>query len=155
MLRNALVGAIAGATGTLALDMVTYADMSIRGRAASSMPQQLVDRLAKQVGINTSDTPSDMVKNRESGIGALMGYSDGLIAGTLYGMLRPAIRDVPTPISGVALGIVVMAMTDGPMAAMKLTDPRQWGLSGWLSDLIPHLAYGMATAWVVDAMRLR
>lgn len=155
MLRNALVGAIAGATGTLALDIVTYADMSIRGRAPSNMPQQLVDRLAKQVGINTADTPSEMVKNRESGIGALMGYSDGLLAGTLYGMLRPAIRDVPAPVVGVGLGLTVMAMTDGPMTAMKLTDPRQWGMSGWLSDLIPHLAYGMVTAWAVDAMRLR
>lgn len=155
MLRNALVGAIAGATGTLALDIVTYADMSIRGRAASNMPQQLVDRLAKQVGIDTSDAPSDMVKNRESGIGALMGYSDGLIAGTLYGMLRPAMRDVPTPVAGIGLGLAVMAMTDGPMAAMKLTDPRQWGMSGWLSDLIPHLGYGMVTAWTVDSMRLR
>ncbi|HLI51783.1 MAG TPA: hypothetical protein VKU87_08300 [Thermomicrobiaceae bacterium] len=155
MFRNALVGAVAGATGTLALDIVTYADMSIRGRAASNMPQQLVDRLAKQVGINTSDTPSDMVKNRESGIGALLGYSDGLITGTLYGMLRPALRDVPAPIAGIGLGLAVMALTDAPMTAMQLTDPRQWGLSGWLSDLIPHLAYGMVTAWAVDAMRLR
>lgn len=118
------------------------------------MPRQLVDRLAKQIGINTSDTPSEMVKNRESGIGALMGYSDGLLAGTLYGMPRPTMHNLPKPIAGIGLGLAVMVLTDAPMTAMQLTDPRQWGMSGWLSDLIPHLAYGMATAWVVDAMRL-
>lgn len=31
------------------------------------------------------------------------------------------------------------------MAAQGLTDPREWSLGEWLSHLIPHLAYGMAT----------
>jgi hypothetical protein len=29
------------------------------------------------------------------------------------------------------------------MAAMGVSDPRKWSVSDWLSDLVPHLAYGL------------
>jgi hypothetical protein len=37
---------LAGAAGTAALNAVTYADMAVRGRAASQTPQRSVRRLA-------------------------------------------------------------------------------------------------------------
>jgi hypothetical protein len=36
------------------------------------------------------------------------------------------------------------------MVAMGVTDPRSWPVSSWLSDLLPHLAYGFATAAVFE-----
>ncbi|MFD0788202.1 hypothetical protein ACFQZ8_30185, partial [Micromonospora azadirachtae] len=38
-------GAIAGAVGSTVLNVVTYLDMALRGRPASSTPEQVVGRL--------------------------------------------------------------------------------------------------------------
>jgi hypothetical protein len=35
------------------------------------------------------------------------------------------------------------------MAATGLTDPRSWSLADWLSDAVPHVAYGVVTAWTL------
>jgi hypothetical protein len=35
------------------------------------------------------------------------------------------------------------------MTVLGVTDPRTWGLVGWVSDLIPHLGYGVVTALVL------
>jgi hypothetical protein len=43
MLGKALKGAMAGAAGTTALNAVTYMDMVVRGRGASSTPEQVVE----------------------------------------------------------------------------------------------------------------
>jgi hypothetical protein len=37
-------------------------------------------------------------------------------------------------------------VANGPMTAMGLTDPRTWSRTDWLSDVLPHLAYGWVTA---------
>ena len=43
-------GLIAGAAGTAALHAVTYLDMALRGRPASTVPEQLVDAIAGATG---------------------------------------------------------------------------------------------------------
>ncbi len=40
----------------------------------------------------------------------------------------------------------------GTGAALGITDPRSCGLSDWISDVIPHLAYGAATASVLQSL---
>jgi hypothetical protein len=39
-------GAVAGAAGATALNLLTYADMAVRARPASLAPQRLVEQLA-------------------------------------------------------------------------------------------------------------
>jgi hypothetical protein len=39
--------------------------------------------------------------------------------------------------------------TNGPMTVLGITDPRTWGVVGWISDLIPHLGYAVVTALVL------
>jgi len=41
----------------------------------------------------------------------------------------------------------------GPLVAAGLTDPREWGAVGWLSDIVPHAAYGAAAAATLRALR--
>ncbi len=48
--------------------------------------------------------------------------------------------------TGVLLGLAAMAASDAPIALTGASDPRSWTRADWLSDLIPHLAYGLATA---------
>jgi hypothetical protein len=44
-----------------------------------------------------------------------------------------------------------MAGSDLPMTALGLTDPREWDAASWASDVVPHLAYGMAAAAAYQA----
>ena len=37
------------------------------------------------------------------------------------------------------------------MAALGVSDPRTWRPADWLSDLVPHLAYGAVTALAYDS----
>ncbi|MDF5753246.1 hypothetical protein [Spongiactinospora sp. TRM90649] len=36
-----------------------------------------------------------------------------------------------------------------------LTDPRTWGVAGWVGDAVPYLGYALATVATFDLMRPR
>jgi hypothetical protein len=44
-----------------------------------------------------------------------------------------------------------MAASDIPIAALGVSDSATWGISGWVADVVPHLAYGLVTAIAYDA----
>ncbi len=146
-------GAIAGAAGTVALDVATYADMALRGRSSSGTPAQLVGVLADTLGIASLGTAAkdDTASNRRSGLGALLGYATGVTVGVAYGVVR-GWRGDGSALAGVAVGLAAMAMSDVPIAASGVSDPRTWGVSGWASDAIPHLVYGFIIVAAYDAM---
>src|SRR6266568_9426341 len=102
MIREILKGTVAGAVGTVALNVATYGDMVIRGRPSSSAPAQMVSTLARFVGLApaTQDggTQDQTAQNRESGLGALLGYVNGLGTGIAYGLLRTQRDSVPIPL---------------------------------------------------------
>lgn len=58
-------------------------------------------------------------------------------------------------VSALAAGAGAMAAADIPLVRLGLSDPRRWGTAGWLSDLIPHFAYGVLTACVLRALDRR
>jgi hypothetical protein len=146
-----MLGAVAGAVGIVALDAVSYLDMAVRGRPASELPGRLVDRIVESVGV---DVPRDdeTWRNRAGAIGALLGYAVGLGTGAVFGVVRARCPGPPRAVAAVAAGAAAMALSDVPLVLSGLTDPRTWGLSGWTSDIVPHLAYGLATVVVFDAL---
>lgn len=150
MLRRILMGTAAGAVGTVALNVTTYADMAVRGRPASQMPSEMAGLLAEKAGISLSSggegSDDSKAENRKGGLGALSGFVVGLGVGTAYGVVRSQARDVPMPIAALGLGLTAMAGSDVPLTVLGLTNPVKWGAAGWLSDLIPHMAYGLVTA---------
>jgi hypothetical protein len=145
------MGAVAGAAGTVALDVVTYLDMAVRGRPPSELPSSVAEKLAGDAGIGLGD--DERARNRSSGIGALLGYATGIGVGMVYGALRA--RTGPPPGAALALSLAAMAGSDVPATALGLTDPRRWGPSGWVADVIPHLAYGFVTAAAFDLVASR
>ena len=148
-----LLGTIAGAAGTIALDVATYGDMLLRGRPASGVPAKVAGILAAKAGVDLAAAgPPEQTESRQSALGALLGYATGVGLGTLYGLLRPRLRSVPPPLAGVSLGLAAMAASDVPIAATGASDPRTWGTAGWLSDLIPHLVYGLVTIGAFEAI---
>jgi hypothetical protein len=136
-------GVVAGAVGTLALDAVSYGDMLVRGRSPSSLPARAAAQLAQKLGFELAPPGSDAARNRGGALGALLGYGTGVAVGAVYGVLARA-RSAG-PLTGLALGTAAMIVANAPMVAQGLTDPRTWGLAGWVSDIVPHVAYGWAT----------
>jgi|SRR5690348_14537313 len=158
MLRETLMGTAAGAAGTVALNVTTYADMALRGRPASEVPAEVAGTLAEKVGLRLDEQAqsgqqevAQKAKNRESGLGALLGYVAGLGVGTAYGLIRPRLNGSSRLLAGAALGMAAMAAGDLPGIVLGKTNPRTWGTKGWLADIVPHLAYGLVTATVYEA----
>ena len=51
-----------------------------------------------------------------------------------------------------SLRAATLAASDVPLVSLGVSNPKTWGVSGWASDLIPHLIYGFVTAVVYDAL---
>jgi hypothetical protein len=150
--RQIFVGAVAGAAATSALNIATYADVAIRGRGESGVPGTMVKNIAEAAGAGALASDDEATKNRRSGIGALMGYANGLGVGMAYGALRPALRGVPVLLTAVAAGAAAMALSDVAIATSGASDPRTWGAADWAADAIPHVIYGLALALSFDAL---
>ena len=153
-MNRVLRGAIAGAVGTIALDLMTYGDMLLRGRGASSVPARMAGVLAAQFGISplASSTTGDVPDNRRQAAGALLGYGTGVGTGALYGLVRGEEAGGASPVAGAAVGLSAMAASDAPIALTGVSDPATWSATDWLSDIIPHLVYGLVTVAVYEVI---
>ena len=141
-----LRGAAAGAAGTTALNVVAYLDMAVRGRPASSTPQRTAEALAGLAHV-TVPGQGETRDNRVEALGALSGLVSGIGVGGLVGLARA---------SGVRTGtllttLIVLVSTNGPMTVLGITDPRTWSRADWISDVVPHLAYGVVVTTTLDA----
>jgi hypothetical protein len=145
MRKPLLSGIVAGAVGTIALDVVSYLDVVVHARAAGQLhagggrpaPSPSAPASSWPAGGNDSESAG----NRRSGLGALFGYGVGLGVGGAYSLLRSRLPGRLRPRATAAgLGLAAMAASDLPATALGVTDPRTWGAAGWASDLLPHLA---------------
>lgn len=148
--RTLADGFVAGAAGTTALNAATYLDMAVRGRGTSEMPEKAVEELAHRAGQEIPGSGSER-DNRVQGLGALSGIASGLGIGVVCALLRPLHRRLPAAVSAVALGGLAMATTDAAMVRLGLTDPKTWSAQDWLSDALPHVAYGAAATYTLRA----
>jgi hypothetical protein len=143
-----LSGAAAGAAGTSALNVITYLDIALRGRSTSTTPERTVEAMTRLFGVTVPGS-GDVLASRISGLGALTGYAAGIGMGMLLGLAyalgwRPGLLVATLVASAIAL-----VGTNGPMTVLGVTDPRTWSLVDWISDLVPHLGYGIVTALVL------
>jgi hypothetical protein len=146
----ALRGAAAGAAGTTALNAATYLDMAIRGRGTSSTPEDTVEKLASAAHV---EIPGDerTRENRLQGLGALTGLVAGIGLGVVTGLARAAgLRSQPL-VGTLLVGLGAMAAANGPMVVLGVTDPRSWSATDWISDVVPHLAYGAVVKTTMQA----
>ncbi len=154
LLKSLWHGLLAGAAGTTALNVVSYADMARRGRDASSAPSDLVAEAATRHDVEVPGE-GDERANRLSALGALRGSASGLGIGALGGVLR-GVGVRPGAIAGsVVAGAGAMAATDGALAAYGVSDPASWSRADWVADAVPHLAYGALTHATLAALERR
>jgi hypothetical protein len=145
MWKSILRGLAAGAAGTTALNVVTYLDMTLRGRPPSSTPEKTVETLSEKTGLPVPGE-RDQRENRVSGLGALMGLLTGAAVGAGYGALRSVGWRPSVPVGGFVAGVAALVGSGAPMTVLRVTDPREWTPADWASDVVPHLAYGLVTA---------
>jgi hypothetical protein len=147
-----LHGALAGAAGTTALDAATYLDMVVRGRSASTTPEQTVERGAQLLNLPLPGD-DDARQALESGLGSLLGALAGVATGAALGAVR-GLTDAPHSYVGTAGAAFALAMVagNGPMTVLKVTDPRSWSAADWFADLAPHLAYALVTAATLNGL---
>jgi hypothetical protein len=146
-------GLLAGAVGSLALEVTAYGDMLVRGRAPSELPEHSAALVADSLGLDLDRGSEDAGKNRRVALGAILGHATGVIAGVVATVALP--RRAGTRTRVVVLGGTALALGTIPVWRAGLTDPREWGPSGWLADIVPHLAYGFAAASVLEALTPR
>ncbi|QWZ08668.1 hypothetical protein KRR39_02040 [Nocardioides panacis] len=83
-------------------------------------------------------------------MGALLGTITGVTMGVAWAVVDDltdgVLERLPVPAGGVLVGAVALLGANGPMVALGVTDPRGWALADWVSDLLPHLAYGLVVA---------
>jgi hypothetical protein len=156
-MRGLILGAVAGAAGTIALDIAGYADMALSGRGGSDTPAEVMRRLAEKAGIASLSVPADeaddATKNRRSALGAIAGYKIGILLGALYGLASyPSTKKRGIVLRAILLGGLAMAASDVPATLLEVTKPAEWGARGWISDIVPHLAYGIVTAAVFETI---
>lgn len=137
-------GAAAGAAGTTALNATTYLDVAVRGRPESEAPQRVVAALADAAGVQLPGGRR-LRARRLSALGPLAGTVTGVAVGGLAGVLRSAGLRVPTAVGGPLLGAAAMLASDGPIALLRISDPRRWSAADWVADAVPHLVYGVTT----------
>jgi hypothetical protein len=141
-------GAIAGAAGTTALNAVTFVDMVMRARAASRTPEATVEQLSERTHVPIPGEDGER-NNRVSGLGSLSGVAAGLVAGLLVGVvseIAPVRRVLPLAMTATGLALLT---GNGPMTALGVTDLREWSISDWAADLVPHLAFGLVAGSVL------
>jgi hypothetical protein len=141
-----LRGAAAGAAGTTALNAVTYLDMAVRGRGASSTPEDTVEKLAEKAHVPIRGH-GEVREHRLQGLGALTGLVAGIGVGGLIGLARAWGVRADTLMTTVT----VLVSTNAPMTVLGVTDPRTWSAADWVSDLVPHLAYAAVVQTTLDA----
>jgi hypothetical protein len=148
-MRTFTRGLLAGAAGTLALNAATYLDMTLRGRPASRVPEQMVQRLADALRLDLGT--GERADSRRTGVGALLGYATGI--GVAAGYALVVRRRLPVPVAAGVLTAVAMTGGNGPIVLLRITDPRTWTAADWFADVAPHLAYGVVAASVDSRLR--
>jgi hypothetical protein len=90
-------------------------------------------------------------ENRLEGLGPLIGLVAGVGVGVLGGLARASGALSAKPVGVVLTTFGVMVAANGPMTVLGVTDPRTWSAQDWISDIVPHLAYGLVVKSTIDA----
>jgi hypothetical protein len=80
-----------------------------------------------------------------------MGLVAGIGVGVLGGLARASGYRSAKPVGITLTTLGVLAVANGPMTVLGITDPRTWSATDWISDLVPHLAYGVVVKTTMDA----
>ncbi len=142
--RAMVRGMVAGAVGTVAMTLSERVEMSLTGRAPSTVPGQVGAHLLP--GADPS-SPSDVAR-----LGSPVHWGHGVAMGALRGVLDVA------GLEGPAASAAHFALVWGGDAALYRTlgiadVPWRWGADELGADLLHKSVYAAVTGAVYDALR--
>ncbi|GAA3352418.1 hypothetical protein GCM10017744_001310 [Streptomyces antimycoticus] len=143
---------LAAAVIGLCLGLVSYADMAVRARPASTTPEETLRKLTARLHIRIPGT-GERLGNRIAGLAPMTGFAAGLGMRAVLGVARAAGWRPSLRRQYVVATVGALIGTNGPMTVLGVTDPRTWGLAGWVSDIVPHIAYAVVTVHVLDGLQ--
>jgi hypothetical protein len=143
-------GLAAGCAGIVALEIASYADQYVKGRAPSKTPTRLGEGIADKAGLELGEGRTRV--HRASALGPIAGYADGVLLGIAWATLSAhPLKSLPK--GALLLTAGAWAGSNVPLISLGITDPRSWSPEEWQSDIVPHAAYGVTTALVVALLR--
>ena len=123
--------------------LVTYADMAVRGRPASTLPGEVVASGLARLGWSVPGQ-GEARQHRTTALGALAGIVNGIATGAAVSGARSCGLRLSALTGPVAAGAFAMAASDVPATVLGVTRPDRWSAADWAADVAPHLAYGAA-----------
>jgi hypothetical protein len=142
--RAAVRGMVAGAVGTIAMTLTQRLEMSLSGRAPSTVPGQVGAHLLPRAD---ATAPADVAR-----LNAPVHWGHGIAMGALHGVLDEA------GLHGPAASAVHFALVWGGDAALYrslgIADvPWRWSRDELAADLLHKGVYAAVTGAVYDAIR--
>jgi len=149
----ALRGVIAGAAGTVALNLCAYLDMAITCRAPSDVPAAAARAIARRLGFEPAPPDDAEKRARWEGFGEALGLMHGVVQGLAYGIVRANFLPRAEQRTGaLCLALESFVLGESAATALGATDPRRWGFAGFVRGLALRLAFGAVTAATFDAL---
>ncbi|MBW3662741.1 MAG: hypothetical protein KY469_06550 [Actinobacteria bacterium] len=153
LVRDALIGAVAGTVGTLAMDLLWYQRYRSGGGEDSftewefvnstesfddaSAPGEVGKRLADTVGVDLPDEAAGTTTN-------VMHWLTGIGYGIGHGLLQ---RGRGTITGGVLTGVGAFTNSYVTLGAMGVYKPMwEYDAQTLMKDLSAHIVYGLATS---------
>ncbi len=153
------IGAVAGAVGTVAMDLVWYGRYrraggedgplawefagSVDSFEEASAPGQVGKRLADTVGVELPDSAAATTTNA-------MHWLTGVGYGVAHALLVP---DRPPLLGGVATGVGAVANSYATLGAMGIYEPIwKYDATTVAKDVSAHVVFGVATSLVYRAL---
>ena len=152
--RDALIGTVAGAVGTVAMTSIMKPTLAgylpPAWRPAEFVPKQIIAWMERHTG-----HPQALSEEQEWAAAALAHLGYGTTMGALYGLTRGRCGALPTPLAGALWGVAVWAFGyEGWLPMLRIrpattTQPPQ----KWPVPVANHLLYGIVTALAFDQLR--
>lgn len=164
LVRGAVGGAVAGATGTLAMDLVWYLryrreggedafpewewSSSIDTFEGAPAPAEVGRRVAARLGVTLPDEAAAVTNN-------VVHWATGIQWGAGYGAVAATVGR-SHPLLGLVLGPVAWGTSYAVLAPAGIYRPIwEYDRTTLWKDLSAHLVFGVATATVVHLFRRR
>jgi hypothetical protein len=164
MLGGIVKGALAGAAGTLAMDLVWYSryrsgggdqrfaewefSTSVEGYEEAPAPAKVAELVANAAGVTLPDETAGLANN-------VVHWATGVQWGAGYGMAA-ATASAAGPALGLVLGPVAWGTSYAVLAPLGIYRPIwDYDTETLWKDLSAHLVFGVATATVFRALTRR
>ena len=140
--------AAAEVIGTTVPNAVSLVDLTLHDWPANKTPQEGAEASAA-IAEGAGRQPRNARSQRLPGLGGLRGIACGVGAGAVVGLVMSLGWPTRRSVRSVVATIGAMVVANAPLTMLRVHDPTTWTAEDWVTDVMPHLAYGASMAAVL------